>query len=126
QGDVFRLSGTSASSAAEQTHHFTVRVQDAASAQHSRAFSLHVQGVRILNASPLPTAAEGVAWTQTFTAVNGTLPYQWSQPTGSIPAGLSWSIAGDSYVLSGTPGPGTGGQAYNFELQAQEAGGAIG
>jgi len=49
---------------------------------------------------PLPDGGVGVAYSVTFVATGGTLPYVWSVVAGALPAGLTLSSGG---VLSGTP-----------------------
>ena len=56
-------------------------------------------GLTITDTSPLAAGQEGVAYTKTFTAVNGTAPYAWTAGTSTLPAGLVLSSGG---VLAGT------------------------
>lgn len=47
---------------------------------------------------------EGVAYSDTLTAMGGVPPYvSWTITAGSLPAGLSGSGVGDTYTVSGTP-----------------------
>jgi hypothetical protein len=56
--------------------------------------------LKITTASPLPVGEVTAPYSFTFSAINGTPPYHWSE-TGSLPAGFTLSSGG---VLSGTPG----------------------
>jgi hypothetical protein len=55
--------------------------------------------VSITNSS-LPTATVGVAYSATLTATGATVPYAWTLASGTLPAGLTLSLAGG---ISGTP-----------------------
>lgn len=48
----------------------------------------------------LSNGTVGVAYTATLTVTDGTAPFIWSLPSGSLPSGLTLSTAG---VISGTP-----------------------
>ncbi|HTM50823.1 MAG TPA: putative Ig domain-containing protein, partial [Bryobacteraceae bacterium] len=94
------LTGTPA---AAGSLNFTATVTDNASRTATRSFAINVQPppLAITTASPLPDAAVGSPYSQTFAAAGGTPPYNWS---GSPPAGLTISTSG---VIAGTPtGPG--------------------
>jgi mono/diheme cytochrome c family protein len=65
----------------------------------------------------LPAVTVGVAYSQTLTARDGTLPYKWSTMGGDpIPAGLSLNT--NSGVLSGTP---TTAGTYNVTFMLEDA-----
>ena len=66
----------------------------------------------------LPAGAVDTAYNQTLTATGGTIPYTWSVPPGTLPAGLSLSAAG---VLSGTP---TTAGTSSFTVRVEGANGA--
>jgi hypothetical protein len=55
-----------------------------------------------ITTASLPAGTVGAAYSTTFTAINGTAPYTWTDPScsGSCNTGMSFSAAG---VLSGTP-----------------------
>lgn len=90
-------------------------------------------GFAIETQSPLPTGAQGTAYNQTITAVNGDTPYAWQfagngyiDPAGTPPSGYSYglppgitaSVAGNALVLSGTP---TTVGAYAFDVEVLDA-----
>jgi hypothetical protein len=84
------------------TSSFTVKATDATSSSASQNLTLTVTALSPLTitTSSVPNGNVGIAYTTTFAATGGTVPYTWSLATGSLPAGLSLSTAG---VLSGTP-----------------------
>ncbi len=85
-------------------------------------------GYAIAGDNPMAPALEGIAYTNTIGAINGTAPYTWSVAAGALPAGLSFAQVGNNYVLSGTPGSGSaglGGTDYNFTLQCVGSAGTI-
>ena len=68
----------------------------------------------ITTGSTLATGTTQVAYSQTFTAVNGTPAYQWSQSGGTLPGGLTLSSQG---VLSGTP---SASGTFNFTVKVTD------
>jgi hypothetical protein len=75
--------------------------------------------ISIAPAASLPTSVVGVAYTQTFTAGNGTAAdttYVFDVLTGALPPGLTLSTAG---VLSGTPHSSGVNGFYNFTVRAR-------
>ncbi len=79
---------------------FTARVTDSATNTASKALAVSIASppLVVTTDSPLPTALEGVPYSQTFHVSGGTPPYTWSS-TGSLPPGLSFRNG----LLSGTP-----------------------
>ncbi len=55
----------------------------------------------VISTVSLPAGDVGVAYSQTLTAIGGTLPYTWSLTVGSLPTGLT--LTPSSGVISGTP-----------------------
>jgi hypothetical protein len=100
------LSGTPTASG---TLTFTVRVTDTANASGTKQFDLTINPSGAANpvittATPLPAGSVGTAYSQTFSATGGTLPYtNWEVISGALPGGLSLNSAG---LLSGTPNTG--------------------
>ncbi|MGE3853974.1 MAG: Ig domain-containing protein, partial [Planctomycetota bacterium] len=96
------LSGTPTSTG---TFNFTVRVQDANSQFKTRAYSITVYDLPIINSPAAgaltPEAYNGSPYNKTFTVVGGIPTYVWSQPIGTLPPGLSLNTS--TGVLSGTP-----------------------
>ncbi|MBI5084638.1 MAG: putative Ig domain-containing protein [Acidobacteria bacterium] len=92
-----------------------VRVTDNLALSTTQTFSLTVgSGLAIATAPGLPNGVPGVAYSQTLTAVGGTLPYAWTVTGGSLPPGLALSPTG---VLSGTP---SSAGAYTFLVQVTD------
>ncbi len=74
--------------------------------------------VQVTNASPLPSAQVGAAYSQQMTATGGNGPaYTFAVTFGSLPAGLTLTSAG---LLSGTP---TQGGDFFFTISATDPGG---
>lgn len=64
---------------------------------------------------PLPTAAMGVPYSTTLSAVGGTPPYTWALAEGTLPAGLTFSSSG---TITGTPtAQGYSSSATNFQVE---------
>lgn len=57
----------------------------------------------VITTATLPDAQQGSAYSQIVCATNGTTPYAWTKPTGSLPTGVSLSNTTSTCVtLSGT------------------------
>ncbi|HLJ17662.1 MAG TPA: Ig domain-containing protein, partial [Bryobacteraceae bacterium] len=108
-----QLSGTPTTAG---TASFTVQVKDSNSLTATQNFQLTIgAGLAITTTSPLPGGTVGTAYTQTLAASGGTSPYQWSVTTGTLPAGLALSAAGQ---LSGTP---TAAGTASFTVQVKDS-----
>jgi cytoskeletal protein CcmA (bactofilin family) len=81
------------------TFSFTVRVTDSAAETATAALSITVTGLHV-DTSSLPDGYTDELYSETLTAVVGTVPYTWSLASGSLPTGLTLSSDG---VISGTP-----------------------
>nr|WP_286999304.1 autotransporter domain-containing protein [Comamonas sp. UBA7840] len=68
----------------------------------------------------LPSATVGWAYSQSFTASDGTAPYTYAITSGSVPTGLSLAANG---ILSGTP---TVAGSYNFTVTATDKSTGVG
>lgn len=125
------LSGTPTASG---TFNTTVTATDANGQTGARAYALQVAAPTIVvTPAMLPSPAQGLAYSATFSASGGVAPYSFSA-TGALPPGLSLTTGG---VLSGTPtasgtstftvlatdssggaGPHTGAQSYTLSTSA--------
>ncbi len=125
------LSGTPTASG---TFNATVTATDANGQTGARAYSAQVAAPTIVVApATLPSPAQGLVYSATFSASGGVAPYSFSV-TGALPPGLSLTTGG---VLSGTPtasgtstftvlatdssggaGPHTGAQSYTLSTSA--------
>lgn len=110
------LTGTPTTSG---TFSFTVQVVDSSLPQQvaTRAFLLTINpGPPVITTTTLQTGAVGAAYNATIQAAGGTLPFAWSEPTGSFDAGgvgtaatpcegltLNVGATGTSTTISGTP-----------------------
>jgi uncharacterized protein (TIGR03437 family) len=109
------LSGTPATAG---TFNFNVTVTDSYGYQASKTFSITIiPPVTIPTLSPLAPGTTGVGYFQIVSATNGTPPYTFSVPSGSLPPGLALSTGG---LLSGTP-LATG--IFNFNVLANDSAG---
>jgi hypothetical protein len=80
-------------------------------------------GFAISTPSPLPTGAQGTAYSIDLVAVNGVTPYIWQgSPSyliaGALPAGLTASPVGNNLRISGTP---TGTGTANFTVSVNDS-----
>jgi Putative Ig domain len=97
------------------TFNFTVQVADNGVQTASKALSITISPpLAIDTASPLPSGAIGIPYSQSLAASGGLPPYTWSLSSGTLPAGLTLSAAG---VISGTP---TGAGVSNFVIQVAD------
>lgn len=100
---------------------FTVTVTDSAAATGSKVFALQVVPTTpsITTASPLPQATVNTAYSQTFAATGGTLPYSnWTVIGGALPAWATLNSA--TGALTGTP-PDTTGSPFTFTIQVSDS-----
>ncbi len=79
---------------------FTIGVTDARQGSANRTFSLTVGTTLSITTASLPGGAPGAAYTASLTAAGGTPPYTFSLASGTLPAGLTLSNAGQ---ITGTP-----------------------
>lgn len=98
---------------------FSVQVADAAGATATAQFSIVITSAISITTTTLPNATTGVAYNQTLQAAGGTAPYQWTVSAGSLPAGLSLTVA--TGALSGTA---TAAGSFTFTVRVQDAAGA--
>ncbi|QXW19640.1 autotransporter domain-containing protein [Comamonas aquatica] len=84
----------------------------------SRAYSVTVAAPTLVlspASGSLPSATVGWAYSQSFTASDGTAPYTYAITSGSVPTGLSLAANG---TLSGTP---TVAGSYNFTVTTTDS-----
>lgn len=77
---------------------FTLQVTDSTLLTVSKVFTLRVIELGVLSQT-LPTAVIKVAYSTMLTGTGGTMPYEWTLVSGSLPAGITLSPSG---LLSGT------------------------
>jgi uncharacterized protein (TIGR03437 family) len=82
------------------TTSFTVSVRDQAGVAVTQSLSLAITAPLAITSSSLPSGTVGVAYSQMLGAGGGTIPYNWSLVSGSLPAGLTLSLSG---VIAGIP-----------------------
>ena len=70
----------------------------------------------VVTTASVPDGTAGAAYSQTLAATGGTAPYTWSLVSGTLPAGLSLTMA--TGVISGTP---TTAQAESFTVRATDS-----
>jgi len=101
------------------TSSFTIQVIDsqtpAASAQRGLSITVDPTHVTITTTS-LAGGTIGSAYSQTVTAIAGTLPYTWSVFAGALPAGLSLDAA--TGAITGTP---TAQGTANFTIRVTDS-----
>ncbi|MFO1406393.1 MAG: putative Ig domain-containing protein [Steroidobacteraceae bacterium] len=96
---------------------FTVTATDALTYTGSQAYTLAVGAAPTITVAPgsLPSANQGLAYSQSITASGGNAPYGYAITSGSLPAGVTLSTDG---VLSGTP---AANGSYSFTVTATDA-----
>ncbi len=106
---------------AQGVYNFTITATDQLSATGSRAYTTSVGSFSLaVQPNTLPNGTQGVAYSQTLTAVGGNAPYTFTVSSGTLPTGLT--LASDG-TLSGTP---TAGGQFTFIIQAQDSTGDTG
>jgi hypothetical protein len=95
---------------------------DAFGCSGSQVYHLTVEcaAISLAPADPLPGGTVGTVYTQTITAGGSAYDYTYAQTSGTLPSGLTLSVAG---VLSGTP---TAAGAYSFDVTATDTKGCTG
>ncbi|MEE1944980.1 MBG domain-containing protein [Pedobacter sp. KR3-3] len=121
-GTTGSISGTPT---AGGTFNFTITATDATGGAGpytgSKAYSLVVAAPSIaLAPTSLPGGTVASAYSQTITSTGGTSPYIYSVTSGTLPNGLTLSLAG---VLSGTP---TAGGSYTFDISTTDSSTGLG
>jgi type II secretory pathway component PulJ len=81
------------------TSSVTVTMTDAAGATATSTYSLTIHAAPSITTASLPNGEQGVAYSATVSAANGTTPYNWA--ASGLPAGLT--INANSGLISGTP-----------------------
>lgn len=70
----------------------------------TRDYALRVAGVLSVGGGPVLTpGTKAASYEAVLVAEGGAAPYTWSQPSGTLPAGLTLASDARGYVLSGTP-----------------------
>lgn len=94
-----------------------VVVTDANGRTGTRAFTLTVYALVVVETTSLPDARGGVPYSTQLRATGGKAPHSWQVYSGALPSGLTLSTTG---VLSGTP---TGTGDATFVVSAMDAAG---
>ncbi len=79
---------------------FNLLVEDSYFEPYTAQFSLTINPPPLITTTSLATGTVGVSYGQTLAASGGTLPLTWTLTSGTLPAGLVLSSAGQ---ISGTP-----------------------
>ncbi|MGA3039609.1 MAG: putative Ig domain-containing protein, partial [Bryobacteraceae bacterium] len=102
------------------TFPFTLTVTDALFATASRQFTVVIAvGLTVTTPPTLPTALVGVPYQYLLQASGGTSPYTWSNPAGSLPAGLSVTTNGNITGIPSAAGP------FTFTVQVKDSAGNL-
>ena len=110
------LTGTPSASG---TFTFTVEVTDSVGGKAQIAYTVVINPVIAISPASLPATTNGVAYSQTVSATDGTGTKTFSVTSGSLPTGLS--LNGVTGVISGTP---TANGTFNFDITATDSVGA--
>lgn len=94
-GNSFHIGGTPSTPG---NYVFTLRVTDAQGNMMQRTYTLAIVGIS--NASSLPDAQSGSAYTEQLLGAGGSGPYSFAIASGALPAGVTMDAAG---LISGTP-----------------------
>ena len=96
---------------------FTVTVRDTNGQTGAAAFTLAVNAPTLtITPATLPTAVQGIAYSQTLSATGGIAPYSFAVSSGSLPAGMALNTA--TGAISGTP---TSSGTANFAVTATDS-----
>ena len=95
------------------TYTFTVQVSDGIGTV-TQSLSITIGVALSISTTSLPNGYLNIAYSQTLVAAGGSGSYSWSIASGSLPPGLSLSLAG---VISGTP---TTAGTYTFTVQVSD------
>lgn len=103
-----------------ETQTFTVRVTDTNAITQDMELDITIDAVAISDLvmdqiEDLPCGTVGSAYSETMAASGGVAPRVWTQPAGSLPAGVTLSSGG---LLSGTP---TASGTATFTLRVTDA-----
>ena len=101
------------------TYSFAVRSQDSLGAFSIRGYSGTVQNPSLSISPTSATAGQGVAFSQTLTAIGGVGPHSYQLESGTLPTGISISSAG---VLSGTTSAAAGNYPVTFRVTDSSTG----
>lgn len=115
------LFSTTTATASGFSPNFKVTVTDSTSATATEVFNVPVHAgaagatrLRINLATPLPAATVGAGYLQNLAAAGGTSPYIWTQPSGTLPPGVTLSAG----TLQGVP---TSAGTYRFVLAVTDS-----
>ncbi|MGB2604105.1 MAG: Ig domain-containing protein, partial [Candidatus Sulfotelmatobacter sp.] len=78
---------------------FTAKVTDASGNTATRAFTLTVSSILIIENSFLPEVDAATPYAASLAATGGNTPYEWSLAAGTLPSGIKMQSSG---VISGT------------------------
>jgi hypothetical protein len=92
------ISGIPASSG---TNSFVIKVSDSTGKSVTQNLSIAINSSLQITTSSFPLATANSAYSQTFSAVGGRLPYTWSITSGALPNGLTLNV--NTGIISGTP-----------------------
>ena len=84
---------------AEGTYPFTVEVTDQAEATDVQLLSIDINAELVITTTALREGTSGAPYSESLTAIGGTLSHEWTLLSGALPVGLNLSAAG---VISGT------------------------
>ena len=115
QGLILSAGQISGTPTAAGNASFTVKVTDTGSASATKALSINIAANPvIITTASLPAGQVGVPYSQTLQASGGTGTLTWTISSGSLPAGLNLSAAGQ---IAGTP---TTSGTSNFTVKATD------
>ena len=98
---------------------FFVMVTDTTGPSAQQSFFITINPPPFLiTTTDLPPGKEGTAYSATFSATGGTLPYTWSLASGNLPSGLT--LGGTTGVILGTPTRATAG-TYTFMVNVTDS-----
>ena len=108
---------------AEGKRSFVVTVTDSDGLQADKIFTINVTDLQITDSQSLPSGAVSAFYDYTFAASGGSIPYTWTNPSGTMPTGLT--LNPNSGRLRGTIDAAAPQGTYTFQIAVTDGTGTV-